>query len=384
MNSPMKHGSQKTIIGQVRERIYPLMSNLAAQVSLVEGKLKGTGIACRILFVHNCQFNSELRERSFVEPPRVLRRQIVFLPVLARLLRTSLRDYDIAIAVVPNLYSAWLRSQGNYEGREEVRQVIRLGGGWEELRGRFSKKKRQISNNFQEKSGLSYRVSQSEADFDYFFKRMYAPLIRRRYGARAELDPYDQAKAWFDSGFVIFVTKDDVPVAGALCELQGKTLLFRRSGVLDGDESQVKAGVQTALYYFQLRFAIESGLEAVDTLKTSPFLNDGVFRHKSDWGATTLRDDESTRRVFYCLSGSSECQAAFFEINPVVIETDEGLAALVGRRGSDADVADSGKSPVAASVLIAPGIDHIVELRRPATSGDTSHARDQGPARTDA
>ena len=92
----------------------------------------------------------------------------------------------------------------------------------------------------------------------------------------------------FEQGFLLLVLAGDQPVAGALSQRADNHPVFRRTGVLQGEEAHIRRGAQTALYYFQLRLALELGLDAVDAMNSFPFLDDGVFQHKADWGAVTL------------------------------------------------------------------------------------------------
>jgi hypothetical protein len=112
--------------------------------------------------------------------------------------------------------------------------------------------------------------------------------------------------------------------------VQDGAIVFRRTGVLDGDESLIKGGAQTALYYFQLRHALEKGYRALDTMMSAPFLNDGVYRHKAEWGATALPDDEAPSWVYFFGARPSDKTAHFFALNPVVVQTTDGLRAVIG------------------------------------------------------
>jgi len=316
-------------LGIVKQAFYPLVSRYFARTWIGEGALKDGSATMRILFVHNCQFNRLLQQRTFAEVAESAAGR-VFLPRLPRIIQSNTFGVDMICAVLPRSYASSFAGVPHHQGREEVRQVISTQSGWEGLRAGFSKKKRQITNDFEEKYGLSYRISNDLADFDRFYHQMYEPHIRRRYGTLAEVDGYDDMKATFSEGLLVLVLSEGKAVAGALSSMEGKVLMFRRTGVLDGDESHVKGGAQTALYYFQLRHAVEAGLTALDTLKSAPFLNDGVFKHKADWGARSVQDDEAERLVFLFPLTSLERLARFFEINPMIVDDGAGLAALLG------------------------------------------------------
>lgn len=323
--------SSPSLLQRLKRTVYPLASRYFANASLVEGQLKGSETTLRVLFVHNCLFNLQLRQRLF-ETSTTLSSRRVWLPGLAgELARQRAAGVDLVSAVLPPEVGATLAGLPQHQAHEEVRQVIATDMAWEELRKGFSKKKRQTTNDFGEKNGLNYRISHEPADLEHFYHRMHVPHIRRRYGELADLDSFEAMRAAFeDHGRLLFVMDGERAVAGALSQRVGDTLVFRRSGVLDGDETHVKGGAQTALYYFQLRDAVDSGIRAVDAMNSSAFLNDGVFKHKADWGARSLRDEVARRRVHLLPFGPAERIARFFELNPMVIDEGDDLAALIG------------------------------------------------------
>jgi hypothetical protein len=367
MNQVSSPSATKTTMYPIRQKVYELATRMMARTTLVEGVLKGSGLPFRCLFVHSCLFTAELSKRTFATTPKVIRQSRIFIPMLGQHLKAHAGEFDLCAAVLPSFYESMFGARCSYKGQEEVRQVIDTDQDWESLRQNFSRKKRQVTNDFAEKNGLSFKISHATEDFDFFYHRMHVPHIRRRYGELADLDSYDTMKSFFEKGYVLFVTKNDQPVAGALSVIEGDTMMFRRSGVLDGDESHVKAGAQTALYYFQLRYAVENGIKAVDTMKTAPFLNDGVFKHKADWGAKTLRDDETTRSVYYFTNGPTEQLAAFFEQNPLAICVGDGLAGLVGYRAPQG-MPQNGL-PALTQQLLVSGLDSLVPVIWPEQVG---------------
>lgn len=318
------------MLTSLKQVAYPLTSALFARASLVEGRLKGTGTKFRCLFVHHCTFSEHLKERSFESDAVVQRCWRVFIPSLRRILRSDGLEFDLCVAVLPSFYGSLFDNICDFKGQEEIRQVVDTSGGWEGIRQFLSKTKRQVTNNFPEKYGLSCRMSKDTGDFDNFYHRMYLPHIQKRYGDLSQIDSYGAMRQFFEKGVLLLVTKDDQPVAGALSLIEGKSLVFRRTGVLDGDDSHVKGGAQLALYYFQLKYAVDNGLDTFDTMKSAPFLNDGVFRHKGEWGARTLPDYESEKSVYWFVRGTAEKRAEFFHANPVVVGSGPELSAVVG------------------------------------------------------
>lgn len=350
----------RSALRSAKRAVYPLASKLITNTVLVEGHLKGTEQPFRTLFVHNCLFNSALMARMYAQPPEVLERKRIGIATLGAKVRARHGHFDLCVAVVPKLYDPVFSPLCAYRGQEEVRQVIDTSGTWEDVRARFSKKKRQLTNHFGERYGLTYRISHAEEDFDFFYHRMHVPHIRRRYGDLSEMDSHAAMREFFRKGFVLFVLRDGEPVAGALSLVEGNAILFRRSGVLDGDESLVKGGVQTALYYFQLRHAVHSGYQSVDTMKSAPFLNDGVFCHKADWGARAMPDHEARQSVLYFVPEPDARTVRFFEINPAVVCEGKGLSGVAGNPLETAGAA-SDQSTLAKRFQVA-GLDHFTSL----------------------
>ena len=328
-----------SLVTTLKRAVYPVSSTMIATASLVDGTLKGGNVPFRCLFVHNSNFNDHLAQRMYEGAPTVVRKWRILIPNLSRMVRQNRLKFDLCVAVLPSFYARLLGDACDFKSYEEVRQVIATSGGWEAMRQEFGKKKRQTTNNFSERFGLSYRMSKDVADFDHFYHRMHVPHIRRRYGELSQIDCYEDMKGFFEKGLLLFVTKDDKPIAGALSLIDNKSIIFRRTGVLDGDETVVKGGAQTALYYFQLKYAADNGFGAVDTMKSAPYLNDGVFRHKAEWGACTLPDDEATKWVFFFARGPNDKLAQFFDTNPIVASTADGLRGVVGTALPDATTA---------------------------------------------
>lgn len=317
-------------IGRLKRVLYPVTSRWLARATLVEGRLKGTEHLFRCLFVDNSPFTEYLTSRMYDAPPVVRRKWRIWIPALRKLIRTRAADFDLCVAVLPRVYEAAFRGQYDYRSTAAIRQVIDTSGSWEDVRSRLSKSKRQVSGKFAEKYGLDYRISKDPAEFDFFYHRMFAPHTRKRFGELSAIDSYDDLKQFFLKGLLLLITKGGEAVAGALCLVEDGTLVFRRTGVLDGDESLIESGAQLALYYFQLKYANEHHLRAVDTMMSASLLNDGVYMNKREWGAAVFPDDETPTWVYWFGAAPSEKMARFFEKNPIIVHGDTGLKGLIG------------------------------------------------------
>jgi hypothetical protein len=316
----------------VKRGLYPLTSRYLSNAILVEGHMKGTDMPFRSLFVENSGYERYMFASIYETPPRVLKQWKIWIRDLSGLLKTYSDSIDICIAVLPNSYESRYAGLYAFKGQDFVRQVIDTTGTWDEIIGRFHQKKRQFSNNAERKFGLGYKVSHDLDDFDLFYHRMHLPHIRSQFDAFADIDSYEDLKSYFIKGFVLMIMADGIKMAGALCLVENNSLVFRRSGVLDGDEEYRKRGAQLALYHFNIRYAWEHGIPRVDTMKSRPFFNDGVYRTKREWGSHVLADDEAESTVYYFIPRYSPEISTFVETNPVIIQNGEGLSGLVSRK----------------------------------------------------
>ena len=69
-------------------------------------------------------------------------------------------------------------------------------------------------------------------------------------------------------------------------------------------------------------------------MMSAPFLNDGVYKNKREWGATVLPDNDARTWVYFFHAAPSEKMAHFFEINPTIVHSDKGLKGVIGISGA--------------------------------------------------
>lgn len=317
------------MINIIKQVLSPVASKLFSRARLMDGQLKGTDVPFRCLFIGNSDFTKYLKIRMYEDKPVVRKNYRLWLPSLKSRILKNEDAFDLCVAVLPAEYETTFKGLYDYKSTELVRQVIDTSGTWEEVRSNLSRRKRTIVNNIPNKYGFEYRVSNDIRDFEIFYHRMFLPHISKRFGDLSEIEPYEEMKEYFLKGFLLLVTKNGEALAGSLCHIEDGVLLFRRVGVLDGDDTHIEGGAQMALYYFQLKYAQENALRAVDMMMSAPFLNDGVYRNKREWGATVFPEDEG-RRVFFFTAGPPDKLARFFENNPAIVHTDDGLKGVVG------------------------------------------------------
>lgn len=141
----------------------------------------------------------------------------------------------------------------------------------------------------------SYEISNDPDTLKFFYEKMYAPHIKRRYGDLA-VDSFNNIRKIFKNGELVFITLNGERVSAYLNEMQDDTYILRRNGILD--DSFLKEGAMVATYYFSILRAKERNAKVVDFGGSKPFLLDGVLRHKNQWG-TKIYASKTAKRIIY-------------------------------------------------------------------------------------
>jgi hypothetical protein len=141
------------------------------------------------------------------------------------------------------------------------------------------------------KNGLSGRLTRDEQEIRRFYRTMYAPHVRNRFGADATVVPETRVVKYARQGALLQVVREGQVIAGSV--------LYRRAGVVqslwsgfDGADLRALDGATAALFYHLVGFAFDHGCRVVDYCGSRPLLTDGVFETKRRWGAA-VHDDWS-------------------------------------------------------------------------------------------
>jgi len=204
---------------------------------------------------------------------------------------------------------------------------------------------------------LSYSMSDSKDDFDFFWFNMVLPYAKDRFGDLAEAYTYERVLETFRRGGIMFVLQDGRRAAGALLDLSGGRVHCQSLGTDVNADDLMAKGALSAIYHFAIEWAEREGYSYVDLGTTRPCLVDGVFRTKCRWGAQVVDDARSYDLVFRCAAGNPSVRR-FFEKNPLVLRDGDGLSAI-GALPRDED-RDAFKARVGSK--LAPGLKRLLLL----------------------
>lgn len=177
---------------------------------------------------------------------------------------------------------------------------------WATLEKGFRSQRRNLKR-FQQ-AGYSIRASHSREDLEFFYHRMYLPLIEKRHSIYSEYDTLAHMEQWLKQGRLLLVEDaSGRPVAGHFEVITGRILFFMFNGVLDADPDLIDQGVLSGLYHHEIRWCYEQGFSRYDAGGCRPFLNDGVYIHKTRWGMKPVYDLWDPKHwLFWVPNGSAD------------------------------------------------------------------------------
>ncbi|HEY3445961.1 MAG TPA: GNAT family N-acetyltransferase [Myxococcales bacterium] len=158
------------------------------------------------------------------------------------------------------------------------------------LRDRVSENVRRSLKKAQEK-GLATRIDGSEAEAVRFLREVAAPMARKLYGDETVLGAPEKVLAWRGRSNrieTLLVERDGELLGGAVLvhfELR-REVMIHSYGLLGPalDDRKLRSEVTATVNAEVFETACEKGF-AVNLGQTRPFLDDGVFNHKRQWGA---------------------------------------------------------------------------------------------------
>jgi hypothetical protein len=280
------------------------------------------------------QYRDYLIHKIYQDSPSIVWQKYIFgYHGLNWLLRSSKGTADLCVAVLPDDKESSIRHKFDFKSFESIGHLIDVSQPWDVIRKSFSKNARRTERQIQENK-LSYRISKDIKDFDFFYHRMYAVYAKLLFGPFAILLTYEKVREYFERGFLMFILQDEKPIAGRLAYPDGETLVCQFFGLLDGDKNYARIGAQRALYYFTIEYSKSIGLNLIDPKSSRAFLDDDVYRHKREWGSEICRCLDLKSSVYFFNLGSAAQVHRFYEQNPLVISTDNGLGVVVGQPAS--------------------------------------------------
>jgi hypothetical protein len=191
---------------------------------------------------------------------------------------------DMILVALDRFYAATLRRQDFLLIPQWILFTLDISKPFSELMQ--SIKTKSLSNNLRKikKQNYTYEVSRDPDKFDLFYHQMYLPYATIRFRDSSWIFSYRSMKQQLESGQLLLVKQNNKYLSGNLVVDREKCLFSHSIGVMNGNYEYVAQGVQSAAYYFIIKWAKQQGYKRIDFGYTRPFLRDGIFLYKKRWG----------------------------------------------------------------------------------------------------
>ncbi len=317
------------------EKLDAFHRNHFTRVLFVKGRLEPSGQEIRCLFAGLGTTPRYLARKLFPSDKEILSCRRIWIPQLKNILSHPSNDLDVCIADLPVRYDRMFENKCAFKSTKVVRQIVDISATTVENNKKLKNKMRETVRKIK-RNGYSFRISREEGDLKYFYDRMFVPHTRKQFEGREIVDSFEKLKRYIKKGALLFVLEKDRPVAGALILFGGKSLVYKRIGVLDGDRAHIKNGAQSAAFHFMIQYAKENAYQSVDFLESLAFLNDGVYIAKRDWGADTyVYENAETYLYYFNRDGSERIADIYARILPIVFNKEGRLTGVVGIPGEE-------------------------------------------------
>ena len=289
-------------------------------VYIAKGTLRSTNQTTAMLYAGSENSLYQLSSLFFSEPFEIsYKGKFPFRQVNSLVGLNRARDI-VAIRVARPLSARY--SKRNFLLLPNVSFTLDLRKPMEQTIQRMSRRRRRDFKKI-EASGYTYEIHRKSREaLDFFYWKMYLPYAEKRFEKAAYIKSLLESEIIYRlNGGVLLVKKEKDPVAGILFQIRGKTVLAWSLGVYEGNQDLVRA-TEAALLHL-ITWAKAKGIEKLDYGVSMPFLREGVFIYKKEWGMSVNEPLEQ----FLCalkIDSLNEGFLAFLQQNPFII-SDHGL-----------------------------------------------------------
>ncbi len=190
---------------------------------------------------------------------------------------------------------------------------LKPGEAWEDINRRLVKKQRLNIKRFNE-AGFHMVKGDAKEDFDFYYDRMYLPMINQRHALYADIAPKEAFRKLVEKCDLWFVENLAGQRIAAVVWLNGGHIKHGLSfGILDGDFYYEEQGALACIYYHEIRMAHEQGARLLDGTQAPAFENDGLYQHKRRWGFEAIDDPLNPNKMIMWVPNSSSIALHWLE-----------------------------------------------------------------------
>jgi len=243
---------------------------------------------------------------------------------------------------------------------------------------RYLRRNKSLKNDVRQirHAGITTAATCDASAFEHFYRTMYEPFVRQRFGREGVVRNVHQIRRVFRDGGLLVASAEGRPVAAAVYLRRAEVYKLVVLGAVQGSPVWLQQRAFNALYVASVRLAAALGCRDLDLGGVRPVLTDGVLRYKRKWGIALFDRRDVHRRLLVHWNRLDGPAGAFLREAPLIFRGRRGLAAVA--------LADD--AAAARQRLWLPGIETLVALAPPADAPldtrviDREKARDLTPA----
>lgn len=309
----------KKIFGNAQEEV----SDLKPSVKVFQGIEKSNSNEITIGYVGNdIQYENYILQLTFSGEPKVLFDEKQPLETASELLKSKFKNLSFIY-----FESDRIELEKFWEGKKGLKFprwiecTMDISDSFENLC-----KKKAFKNFIRKINQNNYESEYTNTDEarDDFYYNFYKPYLEKNYGETAYYIAYNYFKSLKEKTELLLLKKEGVTVAMVLIEYLEEFAHFAYMGFKDGDETYVREGATSGLYFYSIQRAQEKGYKYFCFGPSKSFLKDGVLRFKVEKSCfiadKTFTPDEN---IFLEFVNLSEAAKNFLEANPFVFYPSE-------------------------------------------------------------
>jgi hypothetical protein len=308
---------------------YHMLTHLRMDVRLYSGWRSGSLV--RMLWIGTCELQEYilhiLYDSEYKEEPRGSTHLLGLRKTIARLSDRCDLVYVEQSALLPVL-NGFKRIPHSLDMKAKLEPSI------------WTRKPYRQARNLTERENVElrlYKISEHLDKLQLFYRELYAPYIGSRHG-QDRVESLESMQRFYAKADLLLAYHKGQAIAGTLFLEQGDTLLGCKCGIRDPGERCHRAA---AAYYPTLKHAQENGVDCVDAFHAKPFLRDGLFRHKREWGFDAhieKRNYYFDRDLCFRVVNYGAGVTDFLSAHPYVyVQDGELVASLLSREGALVD-----------------------------------------------
>ncbi len=228
--------------------------------------------------------------------------------------------------------SAKFQRRGFLVAPGQVRSRVDLSCGMDAVRAKFLRSAKAAVRSIHSQA-MRYHIFACDSILKQFYDEMYLPYRNVRFPGNPLVKEFDLIRDFAKGSVMLAVTDSTVESHPELSDMLG-ALIIRRTGAsatpdmpgIKGDpKAALERGVVEALYYFSLDWLHNQGVQSVDLGQSHPFLDDGILRFKSKWGASVEASQTGIHNLAVrCLDNNWLCRHLLAN-HPLVLQCNRQL-----------------------------------------------------------